>query len=126
MLVLWSLACAPRAPAPTASAPPVAAAEVERLTLTLDPDDLTYDDPGGVVRFTPGSRVKSAEYTTYVLDLMSLEGLLGGRPSTPVAVVVEVGPPVAQTVVPEDPTLPSPLGGFRFTTRSGKVVALAP
>lgn len=95
------------------------------MTITLDPDDITYDEHSNTARFTPGSRVRSATYTTYALDLASLEAVLGGRPSAPVDVVVELGPEQVQYSTPEDPSVPAPAGGFRIVTRAGRVIRRA-
>jgi hypothetical protein len=115
-----------QAPAPAPSAPAAAspAAPLERLTITLDPSEMAYE--GTIVRFSPGSRKQAAEYTTYELDLASLEAALGGRPSAPVAVVVEVGPADEKVSTPSDPNMPAPMGGFHYITRRGRVVAKAP
>jgi hypothetical protein len=117
---------AAQAAEPAAEAVPEApAAAVERQTLTLDPDELTYDDAAKTVTFSPGSGVKSASYTHYVLDLASLESVLGGRPTAPVAVVVEVGPAVEENEKPADPSMSAPMGGFDITTYTGRVVEKA-
>lgn len=130
LVVVLVLACAPRPPAPATApeaAPPpvVSAVAFERVPLTLDPSEITYDEAGKTARFTPGGGRQSASYTTYVLDLPSLEATLGGRPTAPVAVIVEVGPEVVTRSTPTDPNLPAPDGGFTFTTRTGRVAERA-
>ena len=132
LILLFALvACATRSPsdvAPPASAAPAApaapSAPMERLILTLDPSEMAYE--GAVARFSPGSRVQAADYTTYELELASLEAALGGRPSAPVAVVVDVGPEDVTVSTPSDPNMPAPMGGFRYITRKGRVVSKAP
>lgn len=135
MALLFAAGCATHtpeaapepAPAPAASAPvaPAPTAEtVERLTITLDPSEMSYE--GATAKFSPDSRRQAASYTTYVLDLPSLEAALGGRPTEPVAVVIEVGPASVENQVPSDPNMPAPMGGFDYITRTGRVVAKAP
>ena len=94
--------------------------------MTLDPSLLHYDDAAGTVAFTPDSRRQTDTYTTYILDLGSLEAVLGGRPSAEVAVTVALGAPTTRTVVPEDPNVPQPTDGFTYITYTGRVVAKGP
>ncbi|MES2645041.1 MAG: hypothetical protein V4850_36480 [Myxococcota bacterium] len=118
------LACSlhPAPPAETVPAAP-AAAEASRRTLTLDPEELTYDDAAGTVTFHPDSRRQSAAYTRYVLDLASLEAALGGRPEAPVQVLVEVTGGEPRNETPADPMVAQPQGGFAITIWTGRVVA---
>lgn len=113
-------ACAPRA------APPAPPAPVERVLLTLDPADLTYDEAARIARHTPGSAVQAAAYDVYEIDLSSLEQVLNGRPTAPVTVWVELGPAQVSSYTPEDPNLPTPQGGFQITTRAATVVGAGP
>lgn len=134
--LLFLLACAGKpvpppptaAPAPEASpaAAPAAAPAAERRTVTLDPSEMSWDEAAGKAIFSPGSRVMAADYTTWELDLASVEATLGGRPQAPVAVVVEVSGVETSNYKPEDPNLPQPMGGFTYTTIRGRVVAKAP
>lgn len=115
------------APAEVAPAAPVATpGPTERVTVTLDPGEMSYDEAKNRATFSPGSRRQAADYTTYELDLASLEAALGGRPTEPVTVVLEVGPPTVERSTPSDPNLPAPMGGFTYTTYVGKVVSRAP
>jgi len=93
----------------------------QRMTLTLDPAELSYDERLGVCTFSPDSRVRRARYTKYILDLASLVKVLGARPKAPVKVVVEVGPAERSTYRPP-PTMPQPTGGFETTLYRGVVV----
>jgi hypothetical protein len=123
LLALTVLACAPHpAPAPAA---PEAPSLLEEVRLTLVPADLTYDDAAGTATFRPGSAVQAASYDVFVFDLMSFEGAIGGRPTGPVEIVAALGPARIEIVTPSDPTLPSPAGGFRYTTRTGRVLRTA-
>jgi hypothetical protein len=124
MLLALAFACAPH-PVPAAAPAAEAPSLLEEVRLTLVPADLTYDDAAGTATFRPGSAVQSDAYDVYVFDLMSLEGALGGRPSGPVEVVAALGPATIEIVTPSDPTLPSPAGGFRYTTRAGRVLRVA-
>lgn len=96
------------------------------MTLTLNPDEMQYDEAAGTVTFSPGSGVRSASYTHYILDLASLEAALGGRPSAPVAVIVEITAESERVHSPSDPSMPQPQGGFQITERTGRVVSRAP
>jgi hypothetical protein len=100
--------------------------KTEQLSLTLDPEELSYDDEAGTVTFSPGSRVRSARYTHYLLDLESLEAALGGRPESPVTVIVALQSEESGAYSPSDPTLPQPQGGFRIIRRTGRVLSPAP
>jgi hypothetical protein len=125
-MLLLLAACMSAAPVepPVAPAPaPAAEAPWTQLTLALDPDELRYDDDANTVTVSPGSAVRSAQYTHYVLDLDSLEAVLGARPTEPVSVTVEVGPPSVRTETPSDPMSASPSGGFEITTYTGRVVS---
>jgi hypothetical protein len=102
-----------------------AAGDLPQVTITLDPALMVYDEAAGTVAFTPGGNVRSASYTHYSLDLQSLESVLGGRPTSPVAVVVAVLEEVKSTYTPSDPTMPHPAGGFQNTNRKGQVIARA-
>jgi len=107
-------------------ATPAPSASTETRTLTLDPAALRWDEAAGTVTFEPGRDVQSAQYTTYILDLHSVEAALGGRPTSPVAVEVELAPCAEKRVTPEDPSLPSPQGGFLYTTCTGRALRQAP
>lgn len=128
------LACKTSAPPipdtpPTSTPAPVpvpAAVEAEQVTLTLNPDELRYDEAAGTATFSPGSGVRSASYTHYILDLASLEAALGGRPAEPVAVIVEITGEAERVHSPSDPNMPQPEGGFQITERTGRVVSRAP
>lgn len=110
------------APAPEAAA----SAQEDPVRLILDPAAVSYDEAAGTATFSPGSAVMSASYTHYVLDLASLEAALGGRPEGPVAVLIEVTGEQTRSESPDDPSLPSPEGGFRITTVTGRVIGLDP
>jgi len=103
-----------------------AAVSMEQRTITLEPDMMQYDEAAGTVRFSPGSNVRSAQYTHYTLDLASLEAVLGGRPTEPVSVVVALSGPNQRTEIPANPNVQQPMGGFQITEWTGKVVAKAP
>ena len=100
--------------------PPSAAAE--RITLTLDTRHLSWDDAAGTVTFSPDSDRMAAEYTSYVMRAAELEAALGGRPQGDVEVVLELVSREQHTYTPEDPNLPSPMGGFLITTIQARVV----
>lgn len=127
-LIPLLFACATRAPAPPAATSPEPASEAAIVTptrLVLNPDELRWDEAAGVVTFSPDQTRMSAEYAHYVLDLASVMAALGGRPTEPVAVTVELGPPEVERYVPSDPNLPAPSGGFVHTTWRGKVTGRA-
>lgn len=125
MLIFALLACATspdegrRAPA----APPLSEAAAE--VFTVDPAELRYDEAAGLAIWSPNSRVQSATYSVYELELASLLAVTGGRPTAPVALRLSLGPPDVRTETPADPTLPAPAGGFVITTRRGRVLGLA-
>lgn len=126
MSTLLLLACTVRAPTPPAAPVPepvldASPARVGPTELVLVPEDLSWDEAAGTVTFAPGSRRMAAEYDTYVLDLASVLAVLGARPTEPVQVKVELGPPEEEGFTPTDPNLPAPQGGFRYTTWRGKV-----
>lgn len=114
-----------RPPEPTAASAEVPAvrAESPARAVTLNPEELTWDEAAGTVSFTEDSAVQKAEYTRYVLDLASLEAALGGRPTAPVTVNIAVSREEEERETPDDPMLPAPEGGFRITTVYGRVVA---
>lgn len=118
-------AAAPSPPAPAAAETPALAATpaaVQTMTVTLEPGEMSYDEAAGTATFSPGQGRQQADYTTWVLDLASLEAVLGGRPTAPTAVTVEVATTDVQRSTPAD-GMPSPMGGFTYTTHTGKVVA---
>lgn len=135
MILPLLLACKTTPPAPAieapaieapAPAPPAEPAQaVTRETITLNPGEITYDEPAGTIVFSPGSRVRSASYTHYILELGSLEAVLGERPTEPVAVVVEITAVEEDVHVPDDPQAASPDGGFQITNKTGRIVSLA-
>ena len=92
-----------------------------RVTVTLEPRYLSYDDAKGIATFSPDSDRQMADYTTWVLDLKSLEAVVG-RPTEPVEVTVELSSTDVKKSTPAD-GMPSPSGGFTYTTHTGKVVA---
>lgn len=117
------LACAKNTdPEPATEPAAEAAGEVE---LRLSPSELVYDEAAGTATYSPGSSVRSARYTHYVIDLASLESVLGGRPQAPVSVVVSVDEGTTELVTPEDPMAASPKGGFQITTYSAVVLRRA-
>ena len=129
---LWALACKtitpPPAPPDLVSESPNAVLDSEalpRVTITLDPRLMVYDESSGTVTFTPGGNVRAARYTHYSIDLESLEQVLGGRPTSPVGVVVVVVEETQSLHTPSDPTLPHPVGGFQITNRRARVIARA-
>ena len=126
---LLAIACA-RAPSGVSPSAPGAAeatpATSARQTLALDPSEITWDAASNVAIFEPDRGVQRAAYETWRLDLASLERALGGRPTAPVSVLVEVDSTEVRSVVPSDPTLPAPSGGFQITTRVARVVGRAP
>ena len=138
-IMICALSCKTVAPpvpqAPQPADVPAAASDVSdasdetpalpQVTITLDPDLMVYDEAAGTVTFTPGGNVRSARYTHYELELQSLEAVLGERPTSPRAVVVEVLEEVKSSHTPSDPTMPHPDGGFQITNRKGRVIALA-
>ncbi|MFT5681331.1 MAG: hypothetical protein ACI8RZ_002237 [Myxococcota bacterium] len=136
MILLLSLACkttpppptgvAPDAPSTTTPALPVEEDEVTRETITLDPDEITYDEPAGTAVFSPGSRVRSSSYTHYILELGSVESVLGGRPTEPVSVVVEITGIEDSTYSPDEPEAAQPDGGFQIINKTGRIVSRAP
>ncbi|MDG1482995.1 MAG: hypothetical protein P8R54_25615 [Myxococcota bacterium] len=96
---------------------------VIRETITLNPDEITYDEPAGTLVFSPGTRVRSAHYTHYILDLDSAVAVLGARPAEPVVVVVEIMSVEDGVHLPEEPLAASPDGGFRITNKTGRVLS---
>lgn len=123
--LLGAAACAP---ASVTRAPEVATstnAVEDVLTIELDPGRMTYDPARGTATLAADTSVMAAAYTTWVLDLSSLEAALGARPSAPVSVVVRVTGSERRSMVPQDPTLPAPQGGFSFEERRAVVVGRA-
>lgn len=103
--------------------PETAAAPVrERKSLRLEPNELQWDDAAGTVTFSPDSNVMSSHYTHYVLDAASLKAVLGGKPTAPVTVDLEITGEETRRETPTDPKMPSPNGGFVITTVRAKVV----
>jgi hypothetical protein len=92
-------------------------------TITLDPGEVTYDESAGTLIFSPGTRVRAARYTLYILDLGSVEAVLGARPAEPVTVVVEIAGIEEDNHIPDSPQAASPDGGFRITTKTGRIVS---
>jgi len=92
-----------------------------RRTLTLKPDELVYDASAKTATFKPDRGVRRAGYVTYILDLASLESVLGKRPTSPTPVVVELGPVERSTYRP-GPNMPQPDGGFQNEVYRGTVV----
>lgn len=93
-----------------------------RHTLTLEPRALTDRPADGTVFVAPGSTRQAAAYTHYVLDRRSIDAVVGGLPTSPVAVEVEVWSERVEVRTPTDPRLPAPSGGFELTVREGRVV----
>jgi hypothetical protein len=128
-MLLLLLACTPShssgstEPAPTQGPPPLASPVYSNgtVTVTLDPRYMSYDEAKGIATFSPDSDRQMSEYTTWVLDLKSLESVVG-RPSGPVVVTVELSSTDVKKSTPAD-GMPSPMGGFTYTTNTGKVVA---
>jgi hypothetical protein len=123
LLLLLACASAPPTPQqPVSEAPQAMSSETERVTVTLEPRYMSYDEGAGTATFSPDSDRQSASYTHYVLDLASLEAALGGRPEAPAEVTLEVSGET-RTETPSDPMLPAPSGGFQITTWTGRVVS---
>lgn len=95
---------------------------MERVMLRLNPDEIIYDEEKNTATFAPGSTVRSASYDKYILDLQSLTDVLGGRPTSSVVIIAELGPPQQETYSPAEPGMAQPMGGFQLTTRTGRVV----
>ncbi|MBK7759480.1 MAG: hypothetical protein IPI35_24410 [Deltaproteobacteria bacterium] len=125
LLTLAACATTPQPPEPTAPAEPAtpsAQAPTQLQTLTLEPRLMTWDDAAGTVIYSPGSDRMTSEYTHFVLSAASVEAVLGGRPTEPVTVEVEVAGPALTTQSPEDPNLPQPQDGYQITTWTGRAV----
>ncbi|MCK6525075.1 hypothetical protein L6R49_27030 [Myxococcota bacterium] len=126
LLTLAACATTPQPPdAPEAPTTPEAATATQRMTILLEPSLMTWDDAAGRVTYSPGADRMSAEYTQFVLSAASVEAALGGRPTEPVRVEVEVSGPALTAESPDDPNLPQPQGGFQITTWTGRVVQRA-
>ncbi len=95
------------------------------LTLSLDPELISYDEGAGTATFSPDSRRMTSHYTRYVMDLASLEAALGGRPEQPVDVVVTLTAVSDSSHTPADPNLPAPQGGFQYTDWTATVTGKA-
>jgi len=111
---------------PSADAPVLPAApepSVVRETITLNPDEVTYDESAGTLVFSPGARVRAAHYTHYILDLDSVESVLGARPVAPVVVVVELTEVEDGVYLPEEIQAAAPDGGFRVTNKTGRILS---
>lgn len=117
---------APAAVSPSTGASGVKPAQLERRTLRLEPAELTWNTPPGWVTFAPGRQVMSAAYDTYLLDGKSLEAVVGRGLKDPVSVLVEITATEARQHTPSDPLLPSPQGGFVYTTYRARVLSKAP
>ena len=114
-------AAATSEPASSAAAPAAPAAAEEELSITLDPEEMVYDEGKGVVTFSPDSRRQSATYSHYVLTIASLETAVGGRPTAPVTVAIRATRTV-KNWTPKDPNAPAPMGGFDDITYTGVVL----
>lgn len=131
MLVLLILVACSHAPAPSEAPAAVEAglatgpAAAQQRTLTLDPEALSYDEAAHTVTFRPDGDRQAAAYIEYVLDLNSFEAALGGRPTAPMSVLVEVSGGETHTVTPADPNLPAPEGGFQITVWTGRVLSVS-
>ena len=90
--------------------------------LTINPVDLRVDQAMGALVYGPGSRVKSATYTEYWMDLDTALETLGGMPESEVSVRFQVVETKMRRVTPE-PNMPSPDGGIRITEHHGFLVA---
>jgi hypothetical protein len=93
-----------------------------RVTLTVHPDELSYDEAKGTMTYAPNSKVKRASYTYYVFQIKNVEEVLGGRPTKKTSLVVEVGEPKRSTYQAKDPRLAQPSGGFKSVTYQGVVI----
>ena len=130
LLSLIPLAACAGKPVPTAPTAAPEPAEVtregaERVTITLDPSEMSVDEAAGIATFSPGSRMMSAEYTHYLLDLASLKAALGGLPEAPVELIIAVDARTESSFRPEDPNLPSPMGGFLIKEVRAHVISKA-
>ena len=96
-----------------------------RVTLTIDPDELSYDEAKGTMTYSPNSKVRRASYTYYVFKTKNVEKVLGKRPTERVSLVVEVGEPIQSTHQAKDPRLAQPSGGFKSITYQGEVVGVS-
>lgn len=128
--ILVLFACAGPGPGATVDpAPALAAPEpesVQRLSLMLIAEDMRYDEAAGTATFSPGSRRMAASYDIYVMDLKTLEAVLGGRVEAPVQVDFEVTSVDRRVFAPDDPELPQPDGGFGHTDWRVVPVAVVP
>ena len=120
----------PTAAVPSVDAPPHAGSEapavaITRETITLNPDEITVDETAGTLIFSPGSRVRSATYTHYILQLSSVEVILGSLPLEPISVIIEITKVEEDVHIPDSPMAASPEGGFQITKKTGRVVAVA-
>ena len=96
-----------------------------RMTLTIDPDELSYDEAKGTMTYAPNRKVKRASYTYYVFKIKNVEEILGERPTKKTSLVVEVGEPKRSTYQAKDPRLAQPSGGFKSITYQGVVVGVS-
>lgn len=117
---------APVGVSPATQAGSAAPAPLERRTLKLEPADLTWDTPPGMVTYAPGRQVMSARYDTYIIDRKSLEAAVGRGLKDPVSILVEITSTEVRTHTPSDPLLPSPQGGFVYTTYKARVISKIP
>jgi hypothetical protein len=90
--------------------------------LTINPVDLRVDQAMGALVYEPGSRVKSATYTEYWMDLDTALETLGGMPESKVSIRFQVVETKMRRVTPE-PDLSSPDAGIRITEHHGFLVA---
>jgi hypothetical protein len=123
--LLALLACA-RPDSALSTPPSPAPAAPQILVVTLEPEEMTWDQAAGTVTYAPGGRRMAAEYTTWILDSKGVLEAAGGPLMGPLTVQVEVTDFKREVHIPNDPRLPSPQGGFTYYTYRGRVIGKAP
>ena len=90
--------------------------------LTINPSDLRVDEANGALIYAPGSKVQSASYVEYWMELDQALETLGGLPESELRMHFQVVETKVRTVTPE-PNMPSPSGGIKITEHHGFLVA---
>ena len=122
----------PPAKSPSNTAPSAKPETTKEMDVSLGTDGLVIDEAKGKVTYDPDGRRKTPHYTIYEFNLAEFKTVLGAGNvdanglKTSVKLRVLVLSDTSRNFTPNDPTMPSPVGGFTYRTIICKPIKLLP